>query len=204
MKSKNKNYSKFEDTIKHFPYDKWIEFIQEIKLMKDRNRKRNILVFEMLLSTGMRIREFSLIQVKDVDFQYGLIDIPKINTKTSQRRVVRVNKKLLVDLQEYLSEKKIKSGYIFTNKKREALNVRTYQKMFEKYFITYGLQKKLNLDFTPHPHTIRHNMVHYSLQNGIPINAVMAQAGHKDITTTQIYLKLAGAELVREYNNVDF
>jgi integrase len=199
---KEKYYDRFEDTIKYIPIEKWKKFIQFVKEKEDKNRKRNILIFQLLLSTGMRIGEFSLIKINDIDFEESVIHIPFENTKTKKRRTARVKKEILLDLKEYLLNNNIKSGFIFRNKKNKPLSTRYYQKLFDKYFLNPNLD--LNLNFKPSPHTLRHCHIIYALQQGVSINAVKEQVGHFHITTTEIYSKISAKEVKTAYDNFEF
>lgn len=199
------HYERFEDTIKYIDYSLWIKFIQFVKELEDANRLRNRLIFELLISTGMRIQEFSLIKVSDLDFQESMIRVPFENTKTKKRRTARVKRSLMLDLRDYLMSENIKSGFIFRNKTNKPLSTRYYQKIFDKYFLHSRLQEfGVYLDWKPHPHTFRHCHIVYSLQQGVPINAVMAQVGHLSINTTEIYSRLAGVDVAKGYEGVDF
>lgn len=199
-----KHYEDFEKTIKYFPKDKWDLFIELAAEKEDRNRRRNVLIFRLLLSLGARVEEFSLIKRAEIDFREGLVVIHDENSKSKHSRRSRVKKSLLNDLRDYLESNNIKSGYLFRNKKNEPLAPRTYRAIFDKYFLTSKIKEKLDLDFKPHPHTLRHNHIIYSLQQGVSINAVMQQVGHIDLKTTQIYSRLAGVEISKGYERVDF
>lgn len=199
-----KHYEDFQDTIKYFSYDKWLKFLELVKTKEDKNRKRNILIFSLLLSSGTRIKEFGLIKVSDIDFNNCYITIPAENTKTKKKRVVRVNKILMLDLKEYLNDRNIKSGYVFRNKNNLPFTNRFYHKLFIKYFEDQDIKNNLNLDFTPHPHTLRHCHIIYSLQQGVSINAIQQNVGHLDLKTTMIYSKLAGVEIIKEYEKTEF
>lgn len=198
------HYEQFEDTIKYMPYEKWKQFIQEAKLIPDRDRIRNILIFRLLVSTGARIFEFSQIKVNQLNFSNNTIDIPYEVTKTKKRRTVRVNPELMLDLRDYINSNNIKSGFLFRNSKRNPISIRTYERLFDKYFIKYGLMEKLNLDSKPTPHQCRHNHIIFSLQNKIPIPVVSKNVGHKRITTTQIYSNFAIKDIVDAYKEVEF
>lgn len=198
------HYEQFEDTIKYMPYEKWLEFISKAKLIPDNNRTRNILIFKLLCSTGMRIGEFSQIKVSYLNFANNTIDLPFNITKTKKRRIVRVNPELMLDLKEYLQNKNIKSGFVFGNSKRNPYSTRTYQRLFEKYFDKYGLKDILSLDFKPTPHTMRHNHIVFGLQHKIPMPVIMKNVGHKSIKTTQIYSNIAANDVVEAYKEVDF
>lgn len=199
------HYERFEDTIKYIAFDDWVKFIQFVKELDDPNRFRNRLIFELLISTGMRIQEFSLIKVSDLDFKSSMINVPFENTKTKKRRTARVKRSLMLDLKEFLSQNMIKSGYIFRNQQNKPISTRYYQKIFDKYFLHPDLEKRdIVLDFKPHPHTFRHCHIVYALQNNVPINAVMAQVGHLSMKTTEIYSKLAGVDVAKGYEGVEF
>ena len=192
------HYERFEDTIKYLSEEEWDLFIKHVREKDDPNRQRNRLIFEMLLSTGMRVEEFSLMKVSDIDFKSCIINIPVENTKSKRRRVARIKKELLLDLKDYLLNKNIKSGYIFRNERtNKPLSTRYYQKLCDKYYIKELTNK-------PHPHMFRHTHVIFALRNGVPINSVMQQVGHMKLTTTQIYSRLAGVDIAKGYENFNF
>ena len=206
------HYERFEDTIKYIVFDAWIMFLQFVKEFDDKHRIRNILIFRLLISTGMRVKEFYMIKVADLDFKSSMINVPFENTKTKRRRTARVNKTLMLDLKEYMYSNGIKSGYVFRNSKNNFLSTRSYQKIFDKYFChqiivegrAINLYDHIGIGFKPHPHTFRHCHVVFSLQAGVPINAVMSQVGHLSMKTTEIYSKLAGVDVAKGYEGVEF
>jgi len=205
--SKQENdYEKFEDTIKYIPEDQLKIFLQFVRELEDKNRTRNKLIFELWISIGSRIGEFSLIKVSDVDFNSCTINLPQSNTKSSQRRTVRVKKEVLLDLKDYLISKNIKSGVIFRNKNNAPMSTRAFQKICDKYFMHPGLQQieNFNLSFKPSPHTFRHTHIILALQKGVPINAIMQNVGHMDLSTTQIYSKIAGIEIAKGYEGFTY
>lgn len=85
-------YDRFEDTIKYMPHNKWLEFIKEARLIPDKNRTRNILIFRLLCSTGMRIGEFSKIKINQVDFENNTIEIPVEVTKKKREELLELIK----------------------------------------------------------------------------------------------------------------
>jgi len=191
------HYERFEDTIKYLTEEQLKMYIEEVKKKEDKNRHRNKLIFNLLISTGMRVTEFSLIKVQDIDFEQNLINVPYENTKTKKRRAVRVKREVLLDLKDYLMSNNIKSGYVFKNKDNKPLSSRLYQKLCEKYYIE-------ELPFKPSPHTFRHTHIVIALKKGIPMNAVQQQVGHMDLKTTSIYSKLAGVDIVKGYGGFEY
>ena len=49
------------------------------------------------------------------------------------------------------------------------------------------------------PHTLRHSHIVHSLMAGVPTNVVQQQAGHKRLTTTQVYSKVAPEQIKEAY-----
>lgn len=186
------HYERFEDTIKYLTEEQLKKFLLHVKQTDDPNRQRNRLIFEMLVSTGMRINEFSLIKVADVNFDECFLNVPFENTKTKKRRTCRIKRELLLDLKDFLMSNNIKSGFIFRNKDNKPLSTRYYQKLCDKYSLT-------EFPFKPHPHTFRHTHIILALSKGVPMNAVQQQVGHIDLKTTSIYSKLAGIDLIKGY-----
>lgn len=191
------HYERFEDTIKYLTEEQINKFLLNVKQTEDQNRQRNRLIFEMLVSTGMRINEFSLIKVSDINFTECFINVPFENTKTKKRRTCRIKKELLLDLKDFLMSNNIKSGFIFRNKENKPLSTRYYQKLCDKYSLK-------ELPFKPHPHTFRHTHIILALNKGVPMNAVQQQVGHMDLRTTTIYSKLAGIDIIKGYDGFEF
>lgn len=198
------HYESFEDTIKYISKEKLKEFLRRVRVIEDRNRNRNYIIFKLLISTGMRVGEFSKIKVNHINFKECSIFIPKENTKTKKPRTVRVQEETMLDLKDYLDNNKIYSGFIFANKNRNKFTERFYQKLLDKYMIKYGLKQELDIDINLSVHKIRHSHIIGALQSKIPINAIMLNVGHQSLKTTQIYAKLCGADIVHQYKDFEF
>lgn len=203
LKMNKIRYDQFEDTIKYMPEQDWKIFLETLRESEDRNRARNKLMIQLLLRSGTRVNEFSKIKVCDLDFTNGTIKIPWANTKTKKSRTATISAELMLDLKDYLQTNNIKTGYIFYNKKtRESLTTRNYNLIIEKYWLL--CKNKLSIEFKPHAHTFRHSHIVFALQKGVPMNAVMQQVGHINLTTTQIYSKLAAKDIKESYREANF
>ena len=155
---------------------------------------RDKLIINLLLDTGMRIKEFSMMKFEHLDFDNCYIRIPIENTKTREARTTRVNRLLMNDLQAYCKQEGIRKSYIwkgYTN----PITTRTLQYMVKNY------GKKAGIDWLT-PHKLRHTHIVRALSMGVSMNAVQAQVGHKRLTTTQVYSKLAPAEVQKAYDGV--
>jgi len=84
-------------------------------------------------------------------------------------------------------EGKEASDYLFTSNsdKRKKLSVRTVQKVFERALSASGIQKKASC------HDLRHSFATHLLESGTDIRYIQQLLGHKNLSTTTIYTKVA-------------
>ncbi len=169
----------FKDSIKYLKKDEWNKLKASIDNYRDK------VIITLLYSTGMRVGEFTKLEVQDIDFEERFIRIPPENTKTRTGRTIFVPWEVLNDLKAYLKLEKRKKGRIFD------LTTRRIQQLIKKYSARAGVQAS--------PHTLRHTHVVHSLLDKVPITAVQGQVGHKRLSTTQIYSKLAPEEIRAAY-----
>lgn len=197
--NKKKNYSSFRDTIKYLPRKDMDKLLKTIKETENKHRVRNTLLFSLLLSTGCRIGEFLKVQIKDINFELGLVHIQKDNTKTKRSRSVRIRKDLLLDIKDYMLKYNLKNGYLFRNENTlNSLTPRNIRYMLDEYSLN------LDLPFKPSPHTFRHSHCIYALSEGVSINTLQKNVGHMDLETTQIYCEIAGVDILNSYKEVSF
>jgi len=179
-------------SIKYLEKGEWNRLKEVIDDTRDR------LMFKMLYSSGCRIGEFTMIRISDLDLENGYIRIPAENTKTkTARTAVIASKELVSELRGWIKDRK-KSGndFLFDSRQGDRITPRRVQQLLKKY------AEKAGIDC--HPHTLRHSHVVHALQEGIPINAVQAQVGHKRLTTTEIYSKLAPKQVKDAYERAGF
>lgn len=157
---------------------------------------RDKIIIKLLLDTGMRIGEFVLMKRDHLLVTESRISIPAENTKTKESRIVRVNRELMNDLIAYCNLKGVKHSYIWKGYKTYApITTRALRTMVTNY------GKKIGLDWLS-PHKLRHTHIVQALEKGVPINAVQAQVGHKNLKTTQVYSKLAITQVQDAYDKV--
>jgi len=172
-----RNKRSFQNSIKYLKREEWDKLRESIDNYRDK------LIITLLYSTGMRVGEFTKLEVQDIDFPERFIRIPLENTKTRTGRTVFVPREVLNDLKAYLKLKKLKKGRLFD------LTTRRVQQVIKKYSARAGVEAT--------PHTLRHTHIVHSLLDRVPITAVQKQVGHRRLTTTQIYSDFA-PEQVRE------
>ena len=147
-----------------------------------------------MYATGIRVSELASINIDDIVNSEQI----KVLGKGSKFRVVYINEKSRINLQDYLKErmkKSVNSNSLFINKYGKRLSVRSIQKIIKKYGFIAGL------DTSIHPHMLRHTFATQMLSNGADLRTVQTLLGHSRIATTQIYTHVANKDMEESYFN---
>jgi len=174
----------FKNTIKYLKKEEWDRLRGSIDNFRDK------LIVTILYSTGMRVGEFTKLNVQDIDFQERFITIAAENTKTKTARIVWIPMEVLNEIKAYLKLTKKKKGRLFD------LTPRRIQQLLKKYSKIAGVKAS--------PHTLRHTHIVHALLNKVPITAIQKQVGHKRLTTTQIYSDFAPEQVREAYEKKGF
>lgn len=147
---------------------------------------KDLVVTEMLFSTGMRVSELSNLTKNDINIKTGYI---KIFGKGSKERIANIcDERILSLISEYIELFNIyknESKYFLVNKNRNRLSEQSIRLMIKKYKKEIGLSKNIT------PHTFRHTFATLLLEEGVDIRYIQTMLGHSAITTTQIYTKVS-------------
>jgi len=71
----------------------------------------------------------------------------------------------------------------------ERLSVRTVQKVFKNALLNSGIKKSASC------HDLRHSFASHLLESGVNLRYIQNLLGHKNISTTTIYTKVANSGL---------
>ena len=156
---------------------------------------RDSIVIQLLLDTGMRIRECLLIRVTDLDLPKRCIYLPAENTKGKKGRYVFFSDKMAKLLQRWIKYKDRyrDSDFLFCTNKGKFLEVNNFEKNVRKYAQRIGLKDI-------HPHVFRNNFAKRFLMNGGDIYTLSRLLGHSSVTVTeQAYLDLGQDDLAEMY-----
>lgn len=152
-------------------------------------RYRNRAIVGIMLLAGLRRKEALNLMVKDVDLANKSIFINQ--GKGAKDRIIPINSRLSMILQEYLKDRKRlkkESIYFFTAiQKDKPIGPRCINNMMRK------LRKKTKLDFSAH--TLRHAFARLMLEGGVDIYTLSKIMGHAKITTTTIYLTCSAQQM---------
>ncbi len=152
--------------------------------MDDAMRFRDRAMLELAYGAGLRVGEWTTIQVKDVMLDEGLV---RVFGKGSKERLVPLGRHAISAIAIYLRELRPRlergegKGILFLNARGTALSRMGAWKIVRKHVEGAGITKHVS------PHTLRHSFATHLLEGGADLRAVQEMLGHADISTTQIY-----------------
>ena len=150
-----------------------------------RETLRDIVVLELLFSTGLRVSE--LCSLTKETFQLSDSELRLlINGKGRKERIIQITTvELLQLLKIYYSEfsKEIESQEIILfNRRGRPLSPQSVRRIINKYPKQLGVNNHIT------PHMFRHTFATSLLEAGMDIRYIQSLLGHSSISTTQIYL----------------
>lgn len=146
---------------------------------------RDIVVLEILFSTGIRVSELCDIKQNDLNLQSGII---KIFGKGSKERIIQFcdteTKSIIKEYINLFHYQLNANEYFFINRLGNKLSEQSVRLMIKKY------QKKLGIERNITPHMFRHSFATLLLEEGVDIRYIQHMLGHASISTTQIYTQV--------------
>lgn len=164
----------------------------EVELMRNACRKpKEKATFELLLSTGCRVTELTLLAMENYDQQRGTINVIG---KGDKERVVFVNARSKVAIDNYLLIKPHTEGPILCGLKGvgTAMTANGIQKMIKE------IAKRAEVTHA-HPHKFRRTAATLALKRGMSLNDVRRFLGHTSVDTTLQYIDTSGSDLKLEH-----
>lgn len=157
-----------------------------LRIAKVKNKKVMYYIMETLEETGIRISELEHITVEAVKKGEAVFD-----SKGTVERKAFINKKLQKELLKYCKEEGIKTGIIFKSRNGNPLDSAYIYKEIQWIAGQARIKKS-----KAHPHSFRHLFAkNYLSKPGHNIADLKNLLGHKNISTTEIYLQKSTREL---------
>ncbi|TDJ30277.1 MAG: tyrosine recombinase XerC [Gammaproteobacteria bacterium] len=156
---------------------------------------RDLAIFELIYSSGLRLAELVSIDFGDIDFSQRLLVVTGKGNKT---RYLPVGTKAINAIRRWL---KIRLGFIrdpaetalFLSRQGNRISARNVQSRLNRLVSQQSLDQHLS------PHTLRHSFATHLLESSGDLRAVQELLGHADISTTQIYTHLDFQHLAKVY-----
>lgn len=156
---------------------------------------RNLAIFELIYSTGMRASEALGLNHEDIHID-GLWVL--VRGKGGKERILPFGVKARDAVARYLSAAS-ESGQagrraLFVNAHGDRLSYRGLLKIMKKHQIQAGLLKNLAL------HGIRHSFATHMLNGGADLRSIQELLGHSKLSTTQRYTHISIDKIMEIYD----
>jgi site-specific recombinase XerD len=150
----------------------------------------------VLAGAGLRAAELCGLQVGD--FVTESTPLLRVAGKGGKERRVPIASEVAQALEIYRAEREVRFG---RSSPTDPLFVRTNGEAISRQGLNYHVRRWLRRAGVPKPegevaHAFRHTYAKGLVSRGVPLSAVQALLGHASLQTTQVYLRMTGAELV--------
>jgi integrase len=170
-----------------------------------RNRERDTAIISLILGSGLRVSEVVGLDLNDIDFKEGSVNITRKGDKDHTISFSNVAKDDLIEylnIRTYRYKVNDKTKPVFLSSptgpsgKLARIRVRTIQTFIEKYAKAFG---KNGLSV----HKLRHSFAtNYYIENN-DLAQLQQQLGHSDINTTLLYTHLTSDAMKEAVNKAD-
>lgn len=157
---------------------------------KSLSGKRDVALFELIYSCGLRISEACSLLISNVHMNERIL---LVHGKGDKERIVPFGQQAYEKLSYYLDEVRpqlVKDKIIpevFVNYKGEAISRKGVWKRFKELEALTGIDCKV--------HTLRHSFATHLLSGGADLRSVQELLGHSDLSTTTIYTHITDSQI---------
>jgi len=158
---------------------------------------RDRAILETLYATGLRRQELSALRVEDLDLENGTLIVRQ--GKGKKDRMLPLSERAAAWIEKYLAEARFElwrgpdEGSLFITHFGKSLGPGQLSKTVRNAVEAAGLGKRGAC------HLFRHTLATLMLDGGADLRYVQAMLGHADISTTQIYTRVAIRKLKEVY-----
>lgn len=157
--------------------------------VQDWQVKRDLAAFILMYRAGLRRKEVSDLELRDIDYDAGVIHVR--HGKGDKERRVSMDEKAFGYLREWQKHRGNGPGVFLQTSKGTRVHESNWNRMMG------SLAERSNIGKRCNPHSLRHTMANEMRQEGVSTYLIMKQLGHANIQTTERYLDhLSPVELV--------
>ncbi len=142
---------------------------------------RDLAMFELMYSSGLRLAELVSIDLVHLDLSMGQV---RVTGKGGKTRDLPVGSHAVEAINKWLSYRRMLPGAgdkaVFLSSRGKRIAPRTVQMRLKKLAESQGLNRDC------YPHMLRHSFASHLLESSGDLRAVQELLGHADISTTQI------------------
>ncbi len=163
-------------------------------------QKRDLAIFELLYSSGLRIGELTSLNTPDLDLNNGWV---RVIGKGNKERYVPVGSRAAAALNEYLPLRALVDQQIgslnmrsalFLNSRGGRLSSRSIRRILKSFLGSSGVERDVS------PHAFRHSFATHLLHGGADLRSIQELLGHASLSTTQRYTKMDLGRLMEVYD----
>ncbi len=194
---RNLDFSRFRNLRKstHLPN---VLSVSEIrKILNCILNLKHRMIIALMYSSGLRVSEVVSLRVQDIDLERSVLNVRQ--GKGKKDRLTLLPEMLKKDMESFIQDKKHDEFLFISNqaKGRFPVHTRTVQKVLKAAILKSGIKKDIT------PHDLRHSFATQLLENGIDVRYIQTLLGHKNISTTMIYTKVANPILKKIRSPLD-
>lgn len=154
---------------------------------------RDLAIFELIYSCGLRVSELTGLDIGAVDFVETSV---RVLGKGRKERLLPIGRQACSALQLYLEERGLPSAGepLFVNQRGGRLTARSVQRNLKKRLLAFNLPTDVT------PHALRHSFATHLLDAGADLRVIQELLGHASLSTTQKYTKVSFAHLSEVYD----
>ena len=145
--------------------------------------KRNLIIINIFLLSGLRRQELLLLQITDIDFEKNLITIRAETSKVERMRQIPIHSQLIRYLKDYMNERKeYTTPFLIVSSTRDA--------GLSNYGLNHLIARVCYLSGVKfHVHQFRHTFAVNFLKSSNSIAKLQQLLGHTDASMTLQYLR---------------
>lgn len=149
------------------------------KLRDTSNCIRDLVLIELLYSTGIRVGELIKLNISDINFEDRSC---KVLGKGNKQREVYFDARTKIHLKQYINTRQDENEALFVSKNKpyQRLSIAGIELIVRKL----GLETEINKVY---PHKFRRTLATMAIDKGMPIEQVQKLLGHVKIETTMHY-----------------
>jgi len=172
-----------------------VESLLECPCISSPRGIRDKAMLEVMYATGIKVSELISLKLDDVDADLGYLKC----IQTKNVRIVPIGRCAMNALKNYLTIARPlmanpETVTLFVNCNGDEMSRQGFWKIVKEYAKKSGIKQDIN------PHTLRHSFATHLLENGADLFSIQEMLGHKDISSTQVYAKLAHSGIREVYN----
>jgi site-specific recombinase XerD len=151
--------------------------------------------FTTVYAAGLRIREASRLETRDIDAERGVIHVR--HGKGGKERLVMLSPRLLVILRAYWKQERPPAPWLFAGRTGNHLAPEVARTAFKRAAAAVKLGKKMT------PHVLRHSFATHLLEAGTDLRVIQVLLGHDSIRSTTRYARVSAGMVSKTKSPLD-